>query len=608
MAFTTEELGLIEFAKKNNKTRQETEIALQRMRSGIKPSSFYDIKKEESTISKVVKDIPSDFLQMGEGIRSNISETGKQIDERLQSDETFPRKIVGVGADAVQGIARTIMEPYAFGVKAIVTPEFEKKVEEKVEETASALFDTDFVKNLKQRYDELTPEEKTQVDNVFKFAEFPATVGSAGLFGKFIEKLTAKGIKAIPDIKLPEIKIPSMGDTGGVYNEKVQGVLQMGTEFVNRIRKAKEHSIEYANEASVRAQQIKSSTPAIKNAIEVGVDENLIQGITNVGVNNVDDMIKMFDIAEKPTAKLGYSKRPEIIAGEAISKQYEILDNQRKKIGKKIGKITDELDKKTGKIDVFDAQQKMRDILEWNGITVDKKGVLSIRAGFTPKQRSLIQQLYDESTRLGDRLLAGEIYGVNKTLSALQREAKFEGIGDVYVKIPDGGEVPIASVFREIYTKKLETIAPDLSDVNKQYGEIKRLLDDVDDSLVRSSNFNYKKGDNLSEYAKTNLRRIFSNATTAADYGIIANNVYEMSKKLGYKGSDARVLAAFGLELNKLFPNKIPETSLQGILNSSFSISGIADKVLSVGKPTVTDKQKAIKLILEELKQAQKLQ
>ena len=67
--------------------------------------------------------------------------------------------------------------------------------------------------------------------------------------------------------------------------------------------------------------------------------------------------------------------------------------------------------------------------------------------------------------------------------------------------------------------------------------------------------------------------------------------------ELGYKGASPKVVAEFAQEMRKLFPDTIPSTGFSG--GFKLGIGDIVEKIISIGATNLTDKQKAVRDLLQ---------
>lgn len=398
-----------------------------------------------------------------------------------------------------------------------------------------------------------------------------------------------KGTKAVSDVA---------SKASGFVSDAAPGVTQIGKDLLERVPRAGSRVADAVSDASAKAAQLKSATPATQSAIKSGLDEQLITGISQADDATRQAFRKMVDVAETPSVGLRPKVRPESVAGDVASQQYDILEKQRKLVGGEIGKLSDELSGKT-KIDVLPLQRNVRDVLRQNGILPDNSGTLKfVTKRLTPQQQSVVQRLYELSTT-DETLTPRQIHEFDQLFSKLQREARFKDqVDDIYLNVgteKGNTEVNIFKVFRDIYSQQLDQLSPRIRDLNREYRLVKNLQDDLDASIFKGGNFETTKNLDGAEFAQTNLRRLFSDAQSAAAYRNIYDQLDTVSRSLGYKGARADELALFAEKLRKVYPDTVPETSFRG------GISGAIETVMEIGKPNTKDQQVALKALLDEI-------
>lgn len=441
-------------------------------------------------------------------------------------------------------------------------------------------------------------------------------VAAGGLTGYLFDV----GSDLIKDKSLGEILLPGVGTAAGtlvpplfkgvgataglaagLVKRGVQAVGDSGAgqiveEVAERVPRAFGRITERLESAQERAERIRTSSPEIGNAIKAGVDDVVIQAIEQADDPTKEAYRRMIEIAEEPRTGLKPATRPESVAGEVASEQYTLLDRQRQQVGTRIGEAVDRLSEQQGRVDVVPSQRQMRDILRINGIMPDISGVLQFQGTkYTPAQRAVIQQLYELATEGGEQMTARQIYNKDQLFSQLQRETRFGDVGDIIIDVPEGS-MSLFRAFRNIYSNQLDQIAPEIRDLNAQYRKLRTLQDDVERSIVKSGNFQTTQNADPAEFAQTNLRRLFSDAQSAADYRQIYENLDVLSRELGYTGPRADDLAGFAQRLREIYPETVPETGFSGGISTG--IRDVIGKVLRSGTPDVRDQQKALKELL----------
>lgn len=383
------------------------------------------------------------------------------------------------------------------------------------------------------------------------------------------------------------------------------GISQFGRQLNQRGRRVIQRIGESVDEASQRAARI-AKNPEYKNVIREKVDDRLINAIDIARKEDPATLRgykEIVDIAEEGKDALGTATRPEIVAGRVVEDQYKLIDKQRREVGSQIGEafknLSDELP-----VDMTDGFKQIDDVLGGQGVSiqmVDGKRQFNFSgSNFTPAERGKIEELYKLAQGDGSAVIdPSTVFRRNQLFSKLQRESRFEGIGDIIVETPQGNR-SLFSVFKDQFNNKLDEVSPDdIRNLNSQYRQLISLQNDIDNTLVKSGNLEAAKGVDPSEFAQTRLRRLLSDAQSAAEYRAVTAQLDEVARQLGYEGANAQDLIAFATEIRNLYKTSIPPTSFTGGINTS--VGGAVDAVLKAGKANVKDKQKALRELLTEL-------
>lgn len=189
-----------------------------RFKYGIKGTP--QTASKESVVSRIAKDIPSDISETVVGAGKQMYDAGENIAERLQSKQTIPEKIIGTGADLFRGVGRSIGELFVGGAKALATPELEEKTKETIETVGEKVASSDIAQELATRYQSLTPEMKSQVDNILGYAEGLTSLVGAGKVLPTIGKASTQAVKDIAS------------GVSRTTSEALSGIGKVGTEGI----------------------------------------------------------------------------------------------------------------------------------------------------------------------------------------------------------------------------------------------------------------------------------------------------------------------------------------------------------------------------------------
>lgn len=377
------------------------------------------------------------------------------------------------------------------------------------------------------------------------------------------------------------------------------GIGQRASEFAQRFPRAVRRVGEYVDEGAEIAKRKQNSTPTVARALDEGVPLETIDFVQNFDTPTKAGAKEMMDLGEAGRG----AALPQTVPGRIAGEQLDLVDTKRSAIGKQIGEFSDSLS--TQAQDIAPSLQKLDGVLTQNGI-IARNGTLSFdNVAITPKQQNILRELYTLATQRTE-MSPRQIHQMDQLFSKLQREARFEGIDDVFIKVPtaDGQtDTNIYKVFRDVFGQQLDEIAEqagrsDIRDINREYRTLRNLQDNVEDTIVKQSRRDGVSVD-PSETAAVSLRRLFSNAQSASEYKDIYNQLDAMSRLLGYKGARADTLMDFYLtDMKPLYPETIQKASFEGGIRGAFS--GIVDKISELGAPDTKEKREALRALLEE--------
>jgi hypothetical protein len=394
---------------------------------------------------------------------------------------------------------------------------------------------------------------------------------------------------------------------GAVTNSPVvKGALDTGIEYAERVPRFVTRRQEDLRTAATRAERIRTSPDHIANALKVGVDERIINTVEQADEPTIQGYAEIVKLAEESISTTGTIKqtaRPEIVAGEAAAAQYRLIDNQRKAVGKAIGEATQNLSRDTT-IDMNPSYEMLDEQMELLGVklikTEDGTTLDFGGTGFTKEQRTKMNELYELSTEGGANLTPYQVHQKDRMFSQLQREARMDKVGDIQVDTPNG-KMSLFQVFRDVYSNTLEEVAPEIRPLNRQYRNLSTFTEDMEKTIIGTQKFETNKTIDPSEFAQTSLRRLFSEAQSAADFRGIADEMDNASRALGYTGARPDDLAQFAYEIRKIYPDATPRTGFEGSIRASTGVGTVVDTVLNAGKADLVDQQRALRELFDTI-------
>ncbi len=546
--------------------------------------------------------------QYGESARKIVSE-GEKLYEK---GSTAGLKDIGQFALRTTGeVAKSALAPIGEALEATGIASAIGKGIAKVHETGMKSPTYQNVWEQLQRTGQSYSEWKEQNPDAAENIESAAEIGLLLIGEKPARSAVKEAMKTGKEVV--ESTVKTIGDVGGSATGSVSGAIsavkkpiagigQKIKEGVQAIPRVAERVGVGLEKSADKATRLKTATPEVKKAIESGLDDKIINFVTEADDVTKDAMKKVVRMAEEKPV-LGKTNQPSVVAGDLAVKQYNLIDAEKKRIGKQLGDRINALSKTTT-VDIKDSLTALDDILNSQGIlkTLNKKGKIELdftTSKFTKAERTKISELYKLATEGGSKLTPAQIKAKDQLFSKMQRESKMESIGDIIIDTPEG-QKNLFQAFRDVYNSKLDSIDPTIRELNRKYAEMARITDDIEDSILRTPNFNITKSADQAEFAKVNLRRIFAENQSSAVYENIVKQMDDWARVLGYTDASPKEIMDFSLEMRRLFPETVPKTGFTGGINAGVesTIVNTLGRALTSGKPNLIDQQKALKKLL----------
>jgi hypothetical protein len=389
----------------------------------------------------------------------------------------------------------------------------------------------------------------------------------------------------------------------GIMSElqtKMKGLRQMATEASEWAKRGVGKASDYLTKSAEKADRIAESLPVIGDAIKVGLDDVIINTVLKADEPTLQAIKDMVDIAGEKSDIIAPKRQPSVVSGDLITEQYDLFLKHGKEVGEAIGA---EVEKLAGgqPIDMSNALLKLNESLAKAGVTINNKGILDFTGSdFTPAERIKIAELYNLTLEGGTKLTPEQIQKKDRMFSKLQREARFEKIGDIVLRDIDMPR-SVFQVFRDAFSEELSKLSPELKELNREYAQYKRFNDDLESTLFKTPNLNITQTDlvDFPEFAKVNLRRIYGEAASSPAFELVANELDKIARNLGYTGATPKDIALIANELRKIYPETIPKTGFTGGIK--MGVFDIAESAVKAGMPNIQDKQSALKNLIDSL-------
>lgn len=570
------------------------------------------LKKKQEVTPKEKKgffqETAEDIKQTGEGLKTTYSDTQRKIKESLgasiEGEQSSTKGLLQSFGIGLGGVSRGIGDVVIGAAKTILPQDVETGIKEKVGEIATPIMESDTAQNIIQKYEGLTTQKKRDVDAILGTASFGLDIAGAGVFKRGASSAIETGKKTISSVGTGIDKTKKIISKS---KESAEGVMQSGKELTERVPRAVKNIESKVKESKIRAEKIRTSSPEIVEAIKTELPNNFIEGIQSADIPTLKSIKETIKIADKKTFGFKQKVQPSFVSGELAVKQFDVIDKARKSIGKQLGDAVDELSK-TVNVPMESAYKTLDDILKEIDILpieVNNKIKLDFSmAGLSKAQKNKVTELYELAREGGKTLTPRQLYNKDKLFSQLSREARISEIGDILVMLPNA-EKPqsLFSIFKDVYSKTLDEVSPqNIRALNLEYRKYRTMVDIIEDTLLKGG----KKLNNAmlikkdpTEFAKVNLRRIYGESASSAEFSAVADAMDDLARSLGYTDATPADIANFANELRKLYPETIPKTGFRGGIKAG--VGDVVDTALSIGKPTVKDQREALKKLVESL-------
>lgn len=495
--FTEQEKQLIVWGKANNKTQQEIEQALIRLRTRQPPKQ---VKEQPATLSQ--------------RIAEDITSARESIAQKVEAG-----RVIGAGIEAT---AKGIGLPFKIAGETIaeVTPE---PVGEAVKTGLKSVYDVSALKPvvnfLAPKIQEIAEKYPEQTENITNLLE---TVVNA--FGY-------KGLVELP-VLLKSAK-KELGET--IIKPAVERTEKVVTPIVKTAEELAERGVMSVTEATERAAiniaAKKAEQAAIAALPEIG-QKAVRSGIAVQDVDTILGAAESERAAFKNLAKTAKeyavnrsTKDPAELVGQEFRKRITALESEQGNVGQKLGQLAKDIPSNAVDKVKTNVLEAMNDVPGLKGIRLDEKGLLdftdtTLSGSLTKADRKVLQQAFND------------LSGRNPLQLHKLRQELFEVLG---------GKKSAKVVLTETQEKGLEAIRKGLSDVldaanpgykslNTEYARVSNTLKGIRKYFKNVAGADV---DILDEAAGKLARRLTSNAPSAPE---IRQLIRDTEKILSEKG------------------------------------------------------------------------
>lgn len=376
---------------------------------------------------------------------------------------------------------------------------------------------------------------------------------------------------------------------------------EMARNVFNRFTRAGRHLQEYAEDKATRQVLRQDATPAMKFALDEGIETRTI---TRIG--SADDVTRNAYKAVVQAAESGQPATAENVAGNYVVEMYKTARKQQDLIGEQLGEARRKLGNDIISNSVYQPTRRtMTSVFKDNGINLNIDGTVSFDTSkYIPEEEKVIQDIWSRVARY-DTISPSEVDEIMQYLSKLEyRTNVTDKLSGVYIDVVDSktGQVMPTNLFsyiRNTFDNLLEQVdtSGQIGALRKQYSQAKSVTSRVEDSWFSGLDIRKSTDSELSEAASLALRRLDSRAKSKTTYGQMYRALDKYARAFGYNGPDASDVSSFYLkEVEPLYPETTPPASFRGGIVGG--IRSVLENVIDFGESNVTDKQKALRGLL----------
>ena len=209
MAFSEQEIQIIDFGRKSGKSREEIKDALTKFRTGQTPRVVED--SQPSFLADAGEDISSAVS----GIGREFGKAGEDIVETATDSQLNPfEKALQIGSQAFRGGARAFGEGVIGVGKAVLPQKTEEAIGGAVTEFAEGIAKDEGVQKLLQNYNNLDPETKRNVNNALGFGEGLTEILTGGVASRIAKPVIGATAKVTGGLveKASKLNLPKSSD------------------------------------------------------------------------------------------------------------------------------------------------------------------------------------------------------------------------------------------------------------------------------------------------------------------------------------------------------------------------------------------------------------
>lgn len=571
--FTQQEQDIIEFGKKNGKTRDEVMSALTKYRQSqtTQTATQKPVTQQQAGVLDSVKETVGDVTDTVLGIGKSFVDTYNRSMDVVENKNFNPlQKFMGVAGSVAGGVSGAIGEAVTGAGKIALSQDSEDKLKEITGKVAQGVAQTDTAKSIIDWYGKLNENDKLFVDSVGGVASLMSDVYAPGV-AKAGAKPVISGTKTalqsgkqVIETGLTATK-PALSKAADIG----QGTLDVGRGVITQTKDFGKRIVVGAKDAGEESRRLASLPPAEAKLIRTGVDD---AGIKLLKESTQEEIGVYKELIQQAKVKSGdmLAKQPKEIAGREFMKPVKHLLTVRNSVGAKLGAVRQKLSNTP--MDVTPQWREFRAYLDGKGITVDKNGKFTGSGTMAKGDLQELQKLYTELRPDKN----GKVMRSQKWLDEWNqrtykeydiRQAREQTFGDDVTKTVEKAR----GIFKQAMPKEYRVYSQQYSEAMKPIGDVVKLLGYKGDVTKLTA-----KELKASEVAM----RVLGNASARPQEVIDA--VINTAKKYGYTSKvDLNKVTRFADALEDIYPAITPTRGFTGSATRGVnqSVVGVAGDV-----------------------------
>lgn len=583
---TLQEKKIVEYAKANGKTAQETVQALSRFRNrpqqAVKTPSF-------------LEDFVGDIKGVGTGITEAITKRGKKLGEILEADSSGEQGKLSSAFQATTNFLGSVTDVVGQGIKGAVKAVLPQGVEDKLKEGISTVgqkvLELPEVQTLLENYDALKkndPEKARNAVALMEGGEFllnfiglnTAKKGTEAVIKKGVELAgkTGEGVEA--GLKTGKELVTSVGEkTSTLLKPLTRVTSRMGTNVAER----------QATELAIKQLPSKLAQDAVRDGIDLTDVKTLIS--SSSGKSNKKALRELANTV-RDFEKGATKTNPIELVGKPIVSKLKQLETLRGKKGVQLGEVANKLGNVTDRELRPEIFAQLKKVPGLNGLKLTDKGILNftdtvLATGATKADRIAINKIFADAVKSGTgkskHLLRQELFeilgGKKAAMQAITgtQENAFNAIRKGLANILEGKN----ATYKQL-SKEYATIVRPLKDMRKL---MKAVGGSTDEDILNMS-------------AGLIARRLTGASASNPQVRAILRSMDAVSK--GSSEASVEVLQDFYNILNRYY-DIAPKTGFQGGITNSLESTGVKSAVVNALKKVAGETPAVRKKALENL-------